>query len=85
MASRLGEKYGIEVEIISNPKETYQSEEYARLGLPAAPAIMIGEEVIVQGSDIGEEQLEATIRHHLAQSGQEAKKGCSLLSGVGSF
>jgi hypothetical protein len=70
----LGKKYGIEVEIISKPRETYQSEEYARLGLPAAPAIMIGEEIIAQGSDMSEEQLEAAIRRHLAQYGQEAKK-----------
>ncbi|MGO9021482.1 MAG: TVP38/TMEM64 family protein [Syntrophobacteraceae bacterium] len=31
MVPRLGEKYGIEVEIISKPRETYQSEEYASL------------------------------------------------------
>ena len=69
MASRLGEKYGIEVEIISNPRETYQSKEHARLGLPVAPAIMIGEEVIVQGKDVSEEELEAAICLHLAQFG----------------
>lgn len=69
MIPGLGAKNGIEVEIISKPRETYQSPEYARLGLPAAPAIMIGEEVIIQGSDISEEQLEATIRRHLVQTG----------------
>jgi len=42
---------------------------------------MIGEEVIVQGKDISEEQLETTIRRHLAQSGQEANKACGVLSG----
>jgi len=77
----LGEKYGIEVEIISKPRETYQSEEYARLGLPAAPAVMIGEEVIARGSDMSEEQLEAAIRRHLAQYGQETRK----ISFIGSF
>ena len=74
MVPGLGEKYGIEVEIISKPRETYQSVEYARLGWPVAPAVMIGEEFIAQGSDMSEEQLEATIRRHLAQYGQEAKK-----------
>lgn len=81
MAPGLGEKYGIEVEIISRPREAYKSEEYARLGLPAAPAIMIGEEIIVQGKDISEEELEAAIRRHLAQSGQGAKTSCGLFSG----
>jgi|GEM_PF-670681 len=80
MTPRLGEKYGIEVEIISKPREAYRSEEYARLGLPVAPAIMIGEEVIVQGKDIDEEELEAAVRRHPA-SGQEEKKGCGVLSG----
>jgi hypothetical protein len=81
MAPRLGEKYGIEVEIISRLREAYKSEEYARLGLPAAPAIMIGEEIIVQGKDISEEELETAIRRHLAQFGQDAKKNCGLFSG----
>ena len=81
MVPGLGEKYGIEVEIISMSRETYQSEKYARLGLPAAPAIMIGEEVIARGSDISEEELDAAIRRHLAQFRQEARKDCGVLSG----
>ena len=81
MVPRLGEKYGIEVEIISKPRETYQSDEYARFGLPAASTIMIGDEIIVQSSDIGEEQLDAAILRRLAQYGKEGKEGCGLLSG----
>lgn len=69
MIPGLGKQNEIEVEIISKPRETYQSRDYARLGLPGAPAIMIGEEVIIQGSDISEEQLETAIRRHLVQTG----------------
>jgi len=73
MVPRVGEKYGIEVEIISKRREAYQSEEHAKLGLPVAPAIMIGDEVIAQGKDISEEEFETVIRRHLAQSGQDEK------------
>lgn len=66
MAPGLGEKYQLEVEIITKTRETYQSEEYQRSGLPAAPAIMVGDEVIARGGDLGEEQLEEAIRRHLA-------------------
>jgi len=80
MAPRLGEKYGIEIEIISRPREAYKSEEYARLALPAAPAVLIGEKIIVQGKDISEEELETAIRRHLTRSGQDAKKSPGLFS-----
>lgn len=69
------------MEILSRSREAYRSEEYASLGLPAAPAIMIGEEIIVQGKDISEEELETAIRRHLAQTGEDAKKSCGLFSG----
>jgi len=75
MIPGLGEKYGVEVEIISKPREAYQSEEYARSGLPVAPALRVGDELIVEGSDISEEQLGEAIRYHLAQSGQAIKTG----------
>jgi hypothetical protein len=65
MAPGLGEKYQLEVEIIAKTRETYQSEEYQRSGLPAASAIMIGAGVIARGGDLGQEQLEEAIRRHL--------------------
>jgi hypothetical protein len=67
--------------VISKPKEAFYDEDYLRLGLPAAPAVMIGKEVIVQGSDIPEDQLDAAIRRHLAQDGEKGKKDCGFLSG----
>jgi hypothetical protein len=63
--SRLGEKYQVEMETISKPNQDYRTEEYAKLGLPLAPAIMVGDELIVQGCDIDEEKVEAAICRHL--------------------
>jgi hypothetical protein len=65
MASRLGAAYPIEFEITSKPRAEYQSAEWAATDLPCAPAIMIGEEVVVEGSDITEEKLVAVIRQAL--------------------
>jgi hypothetical protein len=62
---RLGKKYEVEIETISKPNPEYRTEEYAKLGLPAAPAIMVGDEVIVQGCDVAEEKVEAAICRHL--------------------
>jgi hypothetical protein len=62
MIPRLGKKYELEIETTSKPNQEYRTEEYGKLGLPKAPAIMIGDEVIVQGCDIDEEELEAAIR-----------------------
>lgn len=65
MVPRLGEKYRVAVEIIARTREAYQSEDYKRTGLPAAPAVMIDDEIIVQGGGLDEEELEAAIRRYL--------------------
>ena len=65
MMPRLGEKYDIEMETISKPKEEYNTDEYFELDLPVAPAVMVGEEIVVEGSDVSEEKLEAVICGHL--------------------
>ncbi len=77
MLPRLGEKYEIETETISKPRAEYQTAEYLKLGLPTAPAAMVGEEVVGQGPNISEEKIEVAIRHHLGlpELPQEAKKG----------
>jgi hypothetical protein len=62
MIPGLGKKYGIEVEVISKPREEYASEAYSKLGLPVAPAIMIGEEVLVEKADISMDALESAIQ-----------------------
>ncbi len=77
MLPRLGQKYEIETEVISKPKVDYFTDEYEALGLPPAPAAMVGEEVVVQGPNLSEDQVEAAIRRHLGlpELPQEAKKG----------
>jgi hypothetical protein len=62
---RLGHKYTIEVEAISQSREEYQTAEYQASGLPAAPAVMVENEIAAQGPKISEEGLEAVIRRHL--------------------
>jgi len=61
----LGKKYELEVEEISRSREEYQSEAYQATGLPAAPAVMVANEVATQGPEISEEKLEVVIRRHL--------------------
>ena len=77
MLPRLGEKYDIEVETISKPHAEYKTAEYLQLGLPPAPAAMVGEEVVVQGPSLSEDQVEAAIRRHLGlpELPPEAPKG----------
>ncbi len=62
MIPGLGEKYGVTVEVISKPRQEYAGESYSKLGLPIAPAIMIGEQVLVEKSDITEEKFELAIQ-----------------------
>ncbi len=59
---RLGDKYDIEMVTTEKPKDEYMTDEYFELDLPVAPAIMVGDEIIVEGSDISRRKLEAAIR-----------------------
>lgn len=61
----LGQKYDIQIETTSKPKAEYMTDEYFELDLPVAPAVMVGEEIVVEGSDVSEEKLETTICRHL--------------------
>jgi len=74
MMPRLGQKYEIEIETISKPKAEYQTDEYFELDLPVAPAVMVGEEIVVEGSDISEDELEAVICRHLGLEPPESQK-----------
>jgi hypothetical protein len=74
MMPRLGAKYEIEIETISKPKQEYQTDDYFELDLPAAPAVMVGDEIVVEGSDVPEDKLEATICRHLGLPAPEPKK-----------
>jgi hypothetical protein len=74
MVPRLGQKYGFESEVISKPIADYQTDEYFELDLPTAPAIMVGEEIVVEGADVAEDQLEAVICRHLGLPAPEPRK-----------
>jgi hypothetical protein len=65
MMPRLGQKYAVEIETISKPIADYQTDEYFELDLPTAPAVMVAEEIVVEGSDVPEAQLEAVICRQL--------------------
>jgi hypothetical protein len=65
MMPRLGQKYDIEVEVTSKPIADYNTDEYFELELPVAPAVMVEDEILVEGSDVSEEKLENAIRAKL--------------------
>jgi hypothetical protein len=68
MASRFGAQHPIDIEITSKPSDEYLTDEWADTDLPCAPAIMIGEEVVAEGSDVTEEKVVAEIRKQLGMS-----------------
>jgi hypothetical protein len=70
----LGKKYEVEIEVISKPKAEYNTDEYFELDLPLAPAVMVGDEIVVEGSDVLEEKLEAVICRHLGLPLPESEK-----------
>lgn len=70
----MGRKYEFGVEIISRPKAEYQSDEYIKSGLPVAPAVMVGEELVGPGPEISEEKLETVIGRFLNLPILETKK-----------
>lgn len=74
MVPRLGQKYEFEAEVISKPIADYQTDEYFQLDLPTAPAIMVGEEIVVEGADVAEDKLEAVICRHLGLPVPEPQK-----------
>ncbi len=68
MMPRLSTKYDIDIETIAKPKADYMTDEYFELDLPVAPAVMVGEEIVVEGSDVSEEELHTVIRRYLGMS-----------------
>ena len=74
MASRLGAEYPIDIETTSKLFAEYRTDEWAETELPCAPAIMIGEEVVAEGSDVKEEKVVAEIREQLGMPPLEPEK-----------
>ena len=77
MLPRLGDKYELEIETTSKPKAEYHTDAYYALDLPVAPAVKVGEEIVVEGKDIDEDVFEAAICCHLGLPTDEGggKKG----------
>jgi hypothetical protein len=75
MMPSLGAKYkDIEVEVISKPVAEYQCDEYFELELPVAPAVMVGDEIVVEGSNVAQEKVEAVICRCLGLPEPEPEK-----------
>ena len=74
MMPRLGETYTISIETTSMPKAEYLTDEYFALDLPVAPAVMVGDEIVVEGTDVDEHALEASICRHLGLPEPEPQK-----------
>ena len=54
----------LDVETVSKSREAYQAEAYVATGLPAAPAVMVENELAAQGPSISEEGVEMVLRCH---------------------
>lgn len=75
MMPRLGEKYkDIEIEVTSKPIAEYNTDEYFELELPVAPAVMVGEEIVVEGSNVAQNKVEAVICRCLGMPEPEPEK-----------
>jgi hypothetical protein len=76
MMPRLGAKYSVEIEVTSKPIAEYQTDEYFELDLPTAPAVMVADEIVVEGSNVSRDQVELVICRHLGlPPPQPQKKG----------
>jgi hypothetical protein len=65
MMPGLGNRYDIEIETIEKPKDEYMTDEYFELDLPVAPAIMVGDDIVVEGTDISKRKLKAAIQANI--------------------
>ena len=71
MMPRLGTKYDVKIEVISKPKADYQTDAYFELDLPVAPAIMVEDEIVVEGGNVPQQEVEFCICRHLGLPGPE--------------
>ena len=74
MMPRLGEKYVVEIETTSKPKAEYLTDEYFAFDLPVAPAIMVGDEIVIEGQDIDDYSVELAICRQLRLPEPEREK-----------
>jgi len=74
MIPGLGDKYEVEIETIARPQDEYMTEAYFELDQPVAPAVMVGDEIVVEGTDVSEIDLEKVICRHLGLPEPEQRK-----------
>jgi hypothetical protein len=74
MMPRLGAKYPVEIDITSKPKAEYETDAYFELDLPVAPAVMVGDEIVVEGEDVPEHEVEVHICRQLGMPAPEQEK-----------
>ena len=74
MMPRLGAKFPVEIEVTSKPIGEYQTDDYFELDLPVAPAVMVGEEIVVEGANVEEMKIESVIRRHLGMPEPDLKQ-----------
>ena len=65
MMPRLGTKYPVDIEVISKPKAEYMTDAYFELDLPVAPAVMVEDEIVIEGENITQHEVEVSICRHL--------------------
>jgi uncharacterized membrane protein YdjX (TVP38/TMEM64 family) len=65
MMPRLGAKYPVEIEVTAKPQAEYLTDDYFELDLPVAPAVMVANEIVAEGSDVAERTVAACICRHL--------------------
>ena len=65
MIPALGKKFQIDIETIEKPIDDYMTAGYFELDLPVAPAVMVGDEIVVEGTDVSKSKLEKIIEKHL--------------------
>ena len=70
---RLGKKFQIDIDTVEKPKDEFMTDEYFELDLPVAPAVMVGDEIVVEGSDISKSKLEEVIERHLRLQPSESR------------
>ncbi len=73
MMPRLGKKFPIDIETIEKPKDDYMTDEYFELDLPVAPAVMVGDEIVVEGTDVSKSKLVKVIERHLRMQPSESQ------------
>ena len=61
----LDEKYDVAIDVMSKPKDEYLTDEYFELDLPVAPAVMVGDEIVVEGADVSRHEIETAICRQL--------------------